>query len=386
MVDWQNPVTVLQEFGALIKVVHVINGIYIWEFITNLGFEWGLFQGRRHWRWTVALYIATRMTTMFAVITDLVGLNTYTHFVTLFRYATTSFALSLYAIRGIAIWQRSLAVTIISVGIVLANVGVWVRRVIKANSIWSPVAQSCLRVHTHTALVNNGVLLASEVFFILLMAGGIYLRNPGPRAFKIMYREGLTWLVIATLVQTPPVVFLILNLNDVMNIIFIAPSGNNYFVPAPQFNVLTVLLCHFPKSSSRKLALVPQLFCSISHHFPNQRSIGATRMYRTLSDRQAGNLLDFWETSRDETTGEIRFRRQTQLVARHDGQGASDTASTTALPMGRLVRTQPQVEERYVERFEARDIELDDDSESMRDAKPSIGIEDDKTADWVHAK
>jgi hypothetical protein len=54
--------------------------------------------------------------------------------------------------------------------------------------------------------------------------------------------------------------------------------------------------------------------------------------------------------------------------------------------MGRLVRTQPQVEERYVERFEARDIELDDDSESMRDAKPSIGIEDDKTADWVHAK
>jgi len=57
--------------------------------------------------------------------------------------------------------------------------------------------------------------------------------------------------------------------------------------------------------------------------------------------------------------------------------------------MGRLVRTQPQLEDRYVERFEARDIELDDDSESMRDAKPSIAIEaieDDKAAEWVHAK
>lgn len=53
--------------------------------------------------------------------------------------------------------------------------------------------------------------------------------------------------------------------------------------------------------------------------------------------------------------------------------------------MGRLVRTQPQAEERFVERFEARDIELDDDSESMPDKKRSIG--DDKLEpQWVHAK
>jgi hypothetical protein len=56
--------------------------------------------------------------------------------------------------------------------------------------------------------------------------------------------------------------------------------------------------------------------------------------------------------------------------------------------MGRLVRTQqPLVEERYVERFEARDIEFDDDSESMPDKKRSIGIDEDKLEPgWVHAK
>jgi hypothetical protein len=87
-------------------------------------------------------------------------------------------------------------------------------------------------------------------------------------------------------------------------------------------------------------------------------------------------------------TGEIRFRRQTQLVGRADAQ-AGDTASTTALPMGRLVRPQPQPEERYVERFQARDIELSDDNESMRDAKRqgSIATVDDKQeVEWVHAK
>jgi len=55
--------------------------------------------------------------------------------------------------------------------------------------------------------------------------------------------------------------------------------------------------------------------------------------------------------------------------------------------MGRLVRTQPPVEERYVERFEARDIELDDDSESMPDKKHSIGTVDDKEEPgWTHAR
>lgn len=106
---------------------------------------------------------------------------------------------------------------------------------------------------------------------------------------------------------------------------------------------------------------------------------------RTIVDETITRRLDFWETSRNETTGEIRFRRQTQLLARTDGP-VGDTASTTALPMGRLVRPQPQPEERYVERFEARDIMLDDES-SMRDMKRSMATEDDKSgAEWAHAK
>jgi len=351
MVDWQNPATVFSELGALIKLVHVVDGIYLWEFICNIGFELSLVRGRRQWRWTAALYIATRFFTISQVVTDLVGLNLTDQFnckvwliVTLFfRYITTSLALSLYSLRCIAIWQRSRYVIGVTVVLVLANVVVWARRVAKASAIWLPEAQSCLRLHTHVAIVNNGLLLASEVFLLLLMAYGIYMRNAGPRAFKIMYREGLLWLTFAALVQTIPVVFLILNLNDPMNGIFIVPAV---------------------------------IFASI----------GATRMYRTLSDRQAGNLLDFWETSRDETTGEIRFRRQTQFIARTDAPTPGNTASTTALPMGRLVRAQPQPDERFVERFEARDIELDDDSES--DAKANMGTDDDDkvVTEWVHAK
>ena len=52
-----------------------------------------------------------------------------------------------------------------------------------------PEMETCMRLHTHVALLNNSVLLAAEVFFLLLMASGIYMRNSGLRAFKIMFRE-----------------------------------------------------------------------------------------------------------------------------------------------------------------------------------------------------
>ncbi|KAN0118749.1 hypothetical protein V8E52_004860 [Russula decolorans] len=357
MVDWDSPVTIANELTSLVKFIHVIDGIYLWEFICNLGFEWGLASRRRQWRWTALFYIATRIATISDVLTELVGLNIlseyncqlWTSFVISFRYLSITLALSLFALRAIAIWKRSVPVTAFSIAVVLVNVGAWIYRVSKGTAVWVPALQTCMIERTHSALLPNCLLLVAEIYFIVLMATGIYKHNPGRRAFQVMYREGLLWLVTATLVEIVPIVFLILNLNDVMNAMYIAPS----------------VLC---------------------------TSIGATRMYRTLSDRQSGNILDFWETSRDETTGEIRFRRQTQFMNRADSRSAAsgEAASSTALPMGRLVRTQqPVVEERYVERFEARDIELDDD-DSMPDKKRSIGIDDDKSniseTGWAHAK
>lgn len=93
-------------------------------------------------------------------------------------------------------------------------------------------------VHTHLALLPNCFLLFAEIFFIVLMASGIYKHNPGPRAFKIMYREvralltpwschlrqvlfhqGLMWLVAATLVEIVPVVSRVYSLLCVMVLI-----------------------------------------------------------------------------------------------------------------------------------------------------------------------
>lgn len=81
-------------------------------------------------------------------------------------------------------------------------------------------------VQTHKALLPNCLMFAAEFYFLVLMASGIYKHNPGPRAFRIMYREvrmflspsscsseagylssqGMLWLVAATLVEIAPIV------------------------------------------------------------------------------------------------------------------------------------------------------------------------------------
>ena len=97
---------------------------------------------------------------------------------------------------------------------------------LQLDAAWVVELQACIRVHTHAALLNNALLLGSEVAFLLLMASGIYMHNSGLRAFKIMYREvrdhrptsgrasqpshhlwqGLLWLSLAIVMQIIPVV------------------------------------------------------------------------------------------------------------------------------------------------------------------------------------
>lgn len=54
--------------------------------------------------------------------------------------------------------------------------------------VWEPQVQACLRLHSQ-GLVNHIVMLGTELFFLTLMTGGIYMHRSGRRALKIMYRE-----------------------------------------------------------------------------------------------------------------------------------------------------------------------------------------------------
>jgi hypothetical protein len=76
MVNYHDPVTIAREYAAVVKLWHVVDGIFIWEFFTTLDYEWDVIRGHRPYRWTIWVYSLTRVSTLLAVILNMVGFDT----------------------------------------------------------------------------------------------------------------------------------------------------------------------------------------------------------------------------------------------------------------------------------------------------------------------
>jgi len=68
MVNRQEPALVLKDYIALIKLNHVIAGIYIWETLLTVDFEFDVIRRKRPYRWTIWIYLGTRYTGLLAFI------------------------------------------------------------------------------------------------------------------------------------------------------------------------------------------------------------------------------------------------------------------------------------------------------------------------------
>ncbi|KAH9177253.1 hypothetical protein EDB89DRAFT_1902491 [Lactarius sanguifluus] len=331
-----------------------------WEFFSALSFEWSFLRGRRKWSWTVgvrlsfgspAALMTDRQSAVYRMSRDHVGgggvandgLQLYerdqlqdrrcshmahlcagqplhplgvpawlTKAFQIFANTSTTLAMALYALRSVAVWKRNDWLVLFVVGCLITNVVLWMRLTVRPASHWNEETRACIVTNTYRGLSNNASMLATDVVFFIVILSGVYQRNSGRHIIITMYHEGLFWLAIATLIQLLPVIFISLDLNDVMNLMFQTPA----------------------------------IICA---------GIGATRMYRKIFDRHAGDMLEYLESSCNEETGEIRFRRASLLVARlgHDGDGNAPRCAPRAVPPGR------EPNELYVERFGECEIRLE---------------------------
>ncbi|KAH9974529.1 hypothetical protein BJV77DRAFT_643107 [Russula vinacea] len=61
------------EHLALEKFWLTLAGIYIWEFISTLSYEWNVIRGRHPYRWTIWLYSTARLGTLMTVIFNMIS-------------------------------------------------------------------------------------------------------------------------------------------------------------------------------------------------------------------------------------------------------------------------------------------------------------------------
>ncbi|KAH9962365.1 hypothetical protein BC827DRAFT_1375837 [Russula dissimulans] len=236
MVNFHDPVVeqLDSQVGGVLSTTAC--GLYIWEFITHLDYEWSVVQGHRPYRWTIWVYSADRLATITAVIIFLVNLvittpiNCKVLTILQFAFAYMTFSLSslLIVLRVIAIWNKNRFVVAFSVAIWLSNASFFIYGATQISAEWVPSEFGCGMPNTESNKLAITAMPVTDIALLLIMLIGLLrLRHRGGGRFdlgRLLWKQGVIYLFVATIAEIPPAVFIFLNLNDKFDVMFLIPS------------------------------------------------------------------------------------------------------------------------------------------------------------------
>jgi len=134
----------------------------------------------------------------------------------------------LIVLRIIAIWNRNKVVVAISSIVWGTNVAFLIQDVAVIRSEWAPNKEACAILNMHDGAHNFVIKLISDTILLLTMLVGLFRLNRGIRGSigvgRLLWHQGVIWLLLADAAEIPPVVFLILNLNETWDIMFQLPA------------------------------------------------------------------------------------------------------------------------------------------------------------------
>jgi len=204
--------------------------------LTTLDYEWDVFQGRRPYRWTIWIYSLTRVSALLAVILNMVGFDTtnpincqvWVTFEVFFAYTAFAAGALLIVLRIIAIWNMKKIIIAIAMSIWVTDVALLIHGVVRIRSAWSPEANTCALLNLESTKPSIFASLSTDIFLLLIMLVGLFNQDlVSGNAFglgRTLWKQGLVWLLIATAAEVPPTVFMCLNLNVSMNLMYQTPG------------------------------------------------------------------------------------------------------------------------------------------------------------------
>ncbi|KAH9015237.1 hypothetical protein EDB84DRAFT_1527108 [Lactarius hengduanensis] len=205
-----------------LKLVHVLGGIYIWEWVSTVQFEWEVFTGRRRFRWSFVVYELCRTLCLASIITLVAGLN-LAHYINceawlrallVFSYFSIAFSSLLILLRGVAIWGRSLTVLVFTASVWLCNIGTSIYSVMQGSVVWVPVINTCLITQTTRFRWGITVNLITDVILLTVMFAGVLNKRSTTGLWRVLYIQGLLWILVAVLSKILPATLSWINIDE----------------------------------------------------------------------------------------------------------------------------------------------------------------------------
>ncbi|KAH9162267.1 hypothetical protein EDB89DRAFT_652669 [Lactarius sanguifluus] len=148
-------------------------------------------------------------------------------FVFLFSHLSLACAEALIVLRIAAIWGLNKIAISIAAAAWLADAGSLIHGVVVLHGTWNEFEGVCQITNTIDTSTNIIVSFVTDLVLLALMLIGL-LRWENARQkggiWWLLYTQGLAWMIIVTLAEAPITVFILLNLNDPMNLMLQLPA------------------------------------------------------------------------------------------------------------------------------------------------------------------
>ncbi|KAF8256660.1 hypothetical protein EI94DRAFT_1763813 [Lactarius quietus] len=221
----------LETYGHFLKVMHTFAGLYMWEYVTTLDFEWEVYTGRRPWRWSFLVYVAARLLALSCIIVSLVGFNLTREFncalwfrsVLVSAWLAAASASFLLVLRGVAIWGRETWAVVATGTAWLTGLTAALYAMSRGHTEWSPQLRTC--GVSQTAEFKWSIMINFFGDFLLLgiMILGVLHKRNATHLWNMLYLQGLFWILTATLTEIPSMALSFRNINDPWNLMFQYP-------------------------------------------------------------------------------------------------------------------------------------------------------------------
>jgi len=232
MVDWNSTAEISIDATALAWFMHVLLGVYSWEFVSTFKFDWGYITRRRKFQWPLAFYFANRYCLFLTLMGVMVAVNVTTPIncqalfviVELCSHASIGFACINFAMRAVPLWGGNKWVTIL---LIILTLGHW-SLILQAGFIDSTFHPNmgCLITQAN-AKIQTATFVYASVFDLVTLTL-IMVKHPfrGPSTFsKILHHDSFLYILMALCFNCLATIFMHLDLNTMMASIFVFPSA-----------------------------------------------------------------------------------------------------------------------------------------------------------------
>ncbi|KAK7044853.1 hypothetical protein R3P38DRAFT_3308643 [Favolaschia claudopus] len=235
MVDWNSLGELTVDSEIFIKLNHALLGLYAWEWFISLPFDYDVITGRKPFRWPLVFYFANRYLLLSAMAGIAVALDskrelncqaiyTFNQFAGDAAVGLASINLSL---RTLAIWSQNRWIKYMLIAIILGHWSL-ILQGFNLKAHWDHTLNTCI-----LTVSNNRLLAAtftySMAFDLLVFLLNAYKlgvrRKSSSKLSKMIFKDGLVYFFIAFLFNLVATVFMFLNLNSIMVIMFNVPAA-----------------------------------------------------------------------------------------------------------------------------------------------------------------